>query len=191
MFDVGYVARFISLLWRLKKPSRIANIWAVSEVKGRCWTTDLDLNCHMNNARFLREADFGRFSLLIETGLWKSLIDRRVGGEKQTNVVVSAIQVQYRSSLQLGDRFFIRSRIDGWDDKAFFLQQQVILQQTNQVVCAFLVRLVLLPRILTPQSLVNDLYQHSVAPTSPTLSASMETFRLNYRLEKELIQSKL
>ena len=113
MIDVGYVTRVLALLWRLRAKETLRNIWVESTVSGRCWPNDLDINWHMNNARYLREADFGRFSSLIESGLWHCLWKRRQTGEKECNVVVSAIQVHYRQSVQLGDRFEIRSRVNG------------------------------------------------------------------------------
>ena len=192
MFDVAYLVRLLSLVWRSKKPSEQGNIALISEVKGKCGLADLDVNWHMNNARFLREADFGRFSLLMETGLWTSLLQRRKHPEtKEANVIVSAIQVQYRQSLNWGETFLIRSRIDGWDDKAFFLEQQLIRQDNQRVACALLVRLVLLPRSLTPQMLVDQLHLSSSSSSSPSLSPAMELFRLNHRLNSQPIPSKI
>jgi acyl-CoA thioesterase FadM len=86
----------------------------------------------MNNARYLRECDFGRMSLLLETGLWDALLQRRKTQMKNANVVVSAFQVQYRQSLGLGDTFEIRTHIHGWDDKAFYSKQSMILDKNHQ-----------------------------------------------------------
>ena len=189
MIDIGYVTRVLALLWRQRGKEKLRNIWVESVVSGRCWPNDLDINWHMNNARYLREADFGRFSLLMETGLWDCLLKRRQTVGKQCNVVVSAIQVQYRQSVHLGDRFEFRSRVNGWDDRAFYLEQWMTMERTKETACSFLVRLALVPRRLTPQMLVDDLQMRPIS--SPPLSPVMHRFRDNHRLNFSPIPSKL
>jgi YbgC/YbaW family acyl-CoA thioester hydrolase len=187
MFDFGYFVRTLSLFWRNKGKTK--NLLDEVIVKGRCWTNDLDLNWHMNNSRYLRECDFGRVSLLIETGLWDVLLERRKNGMKDANIIVSALQVQYRQSVELGDTFEIRTRINGWDDKAFYLEQSMILDKNKQIVFLMLIRYALTPRSLTPQMLVDDLKIASIE--SPILSPAMQILKDNYRLNCESIRSKI
>ena len=33
-----------------------------------CWTTDIDYFAHMNNGKYFREMDFGRFDFYFRTG---------------------------------------------------------------------------------------------------------------------------
>ena len=40
-------------------------------ISGICLTTDLDIMGRMNNSRYLREADFGRFELWLLNGIFK------------------------------------------------------------------------------------------------------------------------
>jgi acyl-CoA thioesterase FadM len=143
----------------------------------------------MNNARYLRECDFGRTLLLLETGLWDALLQRRKNQMKDANLVVSAFQVQYRQSVELGDTFKIRTHIHGWDDKAFYLEQSMILEKNHQTAFILLVRLALTPRSLTPQMLIDDLRIGSIQ--SPTLSPAMQIFKENHRLTYQEIKSKL
>ena len=119
MLDIGYGIRLASLLWKFRGKEHCGSPLIESVVRGRCWLNDLDTNIHMNNSRFLRECDFGRFSLLIETGLWNILMKERKKGIKDASILVSALQCQFRESIQWGDYFNIHSRIEGWDDKAF------------------------------------------------------------------------
>ncbi|CAF1207626.1 unnamed protein product [Rotaria sordida] len=171
MFDIGYAIRVIALLFRYKGNKKCKNIFSESVVKGRCWPNDLDLNWHMNNSRYLRECDFGRYSFLLETGLWNRLIERRKKGMKNSSIIVSALQVQYRQSVELGDRFEIRTRINGWDDKAFYFEQSIILEKNQQAAFSLIVRLVTIPRSLTPQMLIDDLQIGSIQ--SPKFSPAV------------------
>ncbi|CAF1023371.1 unnamed protein product [Rotaria sordida] len=189
MFDIGYAIRVIALLFRYKGNKKCKNIFSESVVKGRCWPNDLDLNWHMNNSRYLRECDFGRYSFLLETGLWNRLIERRKKGMKNSSIIVSALQVQYRQSVELGDRFEIRTRINGWDDKAFYFEQSIILEKNQQAAFSLVVRLVTIPRSLTPQMLIDDLQIGSIQ--SPKFSPAVDIFRQNYRLTFPSIISKI
>jgi YbgC/YbaW family acyl-CoA thioester hydrolase len=189
MFDFGYFIRAVSLFWRYKGKGKSKDLFDESIVKGRCWTNDLDLNWHMNNSRYLRECDFGRTLLILETGLWDAILIRRKNGMKDVSILVSALQVQYRQSVELGDTFEIRTRINGWDDKAFYLEQSIILDKNKQIAFSMLVRFGLTPRSLTPQMLVDDLYSGSIQ--SPTLSPAVQIFKDNYRLNYEVIKSKI
>jgi YbgC/YbaW family acyl-CoA thioester hydrolase len=178
MFDFGYFVRTLSLFWRHKGKTK--NLFDETIVKGRCWTNDLDLNWHMNNARYLRQCDFGRSSLIVETGLWETILIRRKNGMKDANFIVNALQVQYRQSVKLGDSFEIRTRINGWDDKAFYLEQSMILDKDKQIALLMLNRFAITPRSLTPQMLVDDLNSGSIQ--SPTLSPTVQVFKDNYKL---------
>jgi YbgC/YbaW family acyl-CoA thioester hydrolase len=187
MFDFGYFVRTLSLFWRHKGKTK--NLFDETIVKSRCWTNDLDFNWHMNNARYLRQCDFGRVLLLIETGLWDNILIRRKNGMKDANFIVNALQVQYRQSVELGDSFEIRTRINGWDDKAFYLEQSMIVDKNKETALLMLIRFALTPRSLTPQMLVDDLNSGSIQ--SPTLSPAMQIFKENYKLNYQHTTSKI
>lgn len=185
LLDFGYFIRALRLIGTKRVINNgNGNIFHRTTVKGSCSVNDLDVNWHMNNSRYLREADFGRFLLLIETGIWNSIKQRRLSGMKDAHFLVSAIQVQYRQSLQWADRFEIHSRIDGWDDRAFYIEQTMVKDQTNDVVCLLLVRAVVTPRSLSPQTLVDDIHKETIE--SPVLSPSMKLFQENHRIQSRI-----
>ncbi|CAF1276771.1 unnamed protein product [Rotaria sp. Silwood1] len=191
MLDVGYFLRVIEIglrhrLNRSKKKKK--NLWDESVTKGRCGLNDLDINWHMNNGRYLREADFSRFTLIIETGLWDALMARRKT-EPESYMFASAIQVQYRQSVSRGDRFMFTARLIGWDDHAFYIAQSMILDKNQEVSCSLLARLTVTPRSLTPQMLVADAGYGSIE--SPVLPAVVENFKENYKLPTITVKSKL
>jgi len=84
----------------------------------RVWPTDLDLNLHMNNGRYLTLMDLGRMQLLVTPRLAWPLLKRRC------MPVVAAISIQYRRPLSPFQRFTLHTRILGWDDKWVFMEQR-------------------------------------------------------------------
>ena len=179
MLDIGYPIRLLLLLWRYKGQKR-GSILSETVLDGRCWPIDLDIFFHMNNSRYIRECDFGRIGYFFETGLWDVLKQRKRNGFRNANMVVSALQSQFRQSIKLGDKFQIRTRLNGWDDSAFYLEQSIILHKNNQTAFSLLARIVLTTRSLTPQMLIDDLHNEPIQ--SPQLSPAMESFKQNYRL---------
>jgi len=75
-------------------------------IQGFVFTTDLDFQLHMNNARYLREADFARVKLWAENGIGKAVYRRR--GASITNAGNS---IRYRRSLQFLNRYKIVTKV--------------------------------------------------------------------------------
>ncbi len=83
----------------------------------RVWPTDLDVNRHMTNGKYLSILDLGRVDLMLRSGLFGVL-----RGEGIYPVVASQA-IRYRRSLPLFARFGVRTRVLGWDDRFIFLKQ--------------------------------------------------------------------
>lgn len=127
-FDVWYFLRAAMVLLRASFQPPVWDITAEQVMQGRVAPRDIDM-CHMNNARYLRECDFARFSLYMRNGVFKAV--RALGG----SMVVGATTIRYRRALCIGEGFELRSRVVTWDDKAFYLEQR--FQSTKDgVVCA-------------------------------------------------------
>jgi acyl-CoA thioesterase FadM len=111
----------LRLLWvsiaALFKP-RIG-LFDVSEVPFRVLPTDLDINLHMNNARYLSLMDLGRTDLLIGIGMLG-----RVRRERWMPVVGS-IDIKYRRPLHLFQRFALKTRLLCWDEKWIYMEQRL------------------------------------------------------------------
>ena len=84
----------------------------------RVWPNDLDLNGHMNNGRYLTLMDLGRLDLMMRNGLG-GLMFRRGWAP-----IVGTASIRFRRSLNPLDRFKLRTRLLGWDDKWFYLEQR-------------------------------------------------------------------
>ncbi len=89
-----------------------------SVVRLRVLPNDLDLNLHMNNGRYLTLMDLGRIDLLFRTGVVGVLRRRRWNG------AVASQTIRYRRALNLFQRYELRTRLAGWDDRWFFLEQR-------------------------------------------------------------------
>ena len=93
-----------------------------SVVHFRCWPNDLDTNLHMNNGRYLTLLDLGRLDLLLRTGSAKHAMRRK------WYPVLAAAQFRFRKPLNVFQRFQIRTRIVGWDEKFVFIEQKILRQ---------------------------------------------------------------
>ena len=84
----------------------------------RVWPGDLDMNLHMNNGRYLTLMDLGRLDHFVRTG--GAALARR----RKWFALVGASTIRYRRSLQPFERFRLRTRLVGWDEKWFYMEQR-------------------------------------------------------------------
>jgi len=98
----------------------------------RVWPNDLDLNFHVNNGRFLTLMDLGRYDLILRTGLFRVMLKKRWAP------LVGAVHVRYKLSLWPFDRFRLRSKVIGWDDKWFYVEQR--FEKRNRTIAVALVK---------------------------------------------------
>lgn len=92
----------------------------ISRVSFRVWPNDLDVNLHMTNGRYLTMMDLGRFDLSIRGGLAGIAIRQKWAP------VLGASAVRYRRSLMPFTKYHLESRIVGWDEKWFFMEQRFV-----------------------------------------------------------------
>ena len=83
----------------------------------RVWPNDIDLNLHMNNARFLSVMDYGRTHLLARNGLLEHILRSR------WQPLVGAVWITYRRSLPAFAAYQLRSRMVCWDERWFYIEQ--------------------------------------------------------------------
>lgn len=88
-----------------------------SVVTFRVFPNDLDTNLHMNNGRYLTLMDLGRLDLLLRLGLIREVRRRR------WNPVVASLAIRYRRSLEPWQKYELRTRLVGWDERWFFMEQ--------------------------------------------------------------------
>lgn len=94
----------------------------IGRLRFRVWPSDLDLNLHMNNGRYLGMMDLGRFDLMLRAGLVsKGIVERWMP-------VVADLKIRYRQSLNPFQSFELHTRLVGWDRKWFYLEQRFVSQ---------------------------------------------------------------
>ena len=86
-------------------------------LKMHVWPNDIDFNFHLNNARHLSVMDYGRIHLLARGGVLKPILKSR------WVPVVGAVWITYRRSLPLLARFELATRLVGWDNRWFYMEQ--------------------------------------------------------------------
>ena len=91
-----------------------------SVLRFRVWPNDLDVNIHMNNGRFLSVMDLGRFDISFRTGLGRAMLRNR------WQPLVGGVTIRYRRSLDPFEAYELHTRLLGWDDKWFFLEQRFL-----------------------------------------------------------------
>ena len=97
-----------------KKPLKLLDS---SELRFRVFPNDLDIYGHMNNGRYLTLMDLGRMDWIWRTGL------ARAARKNRWNPLVASSTIRYKKSLTLGKRFTLRTRVIGWDEKWFYIEQ--------------------------------------------------------------------
>ncbi|KAG9329954.1 hypothetical protein JZ751_028525 [Albula glossodonta] len=131
--DVWYFLRAVVVVLKAWFQPPVWDVLAEQSVGGRVLPHDIDMG-HMNNARYLRECDFARFSLYTRNGVFKAT--RALGA----GLVVGASTIRYRRALSLGEAFELRSRIVTWDEKSFFLEQRFVSRRDEVVSAVMLCR---------------------------------------------------
>lgn len=134
---------------------------AVTTVSFRVWPTDLDINMHMTNSRYLALMDLGRTNLIFQSGLMAFL--RR---EKLAPVIAGSL-VRFRRPLKLFEKITLTTQVIGWDAKWIFIDQRVM--RGGELACQAMVKAVFLSKAgsVAPELLAKGLGQHPVSPLLP------------------------
>lgn len=104
----------------------------------RVLPTDLDFLWHMNNGVYFSFMDFGRWDMIFRNGVFDASM------KNGWYSVVAGETIKFKKSLELWDKFQIETKIQGYDEKYFFIQQKFLrkgeLMATGLVKVRFLKR---------------------------------------------------
>lgn len=114
--------RLIKILLLGTAGSALDIVEGESVLRFRVWPNDLDLNMHMNNGRYLTVMDLGRIDLTMRAGLMKHV------RKNKWIAVLSAAQVRFRIQLKPFQKYTLKTRIVGWDDKWAYMEQRFIIE---------------------------------------------------------------
>jgi len=110
--------RFLRVVLASVFRSRLAPL-GESVVAFRVLPHDCDLNIHLNAGRFMSFMDVARMDLIGRTGLLRRMLRRG------WRPIMGGCAVTYRREIRPFERFRIRSRVVGWDEKWFYLEHVV------------------------------------------------------------------
>ncbi|MBC7543910.1 MAG: acyl-CoA thioesterase [Candidatus Sericytochromatia bacterium] len=94
---------------------------SVSRLHMRCVLTDLDINRHMNNSRYLALMDVGRYHYTLVSGLWRPVWHRR-----WFPVLVRA-EMNFKRSIGPGERFVLETSLVAIGNKSATLRQRFLV----------------------------------------------------------------
>lgn len=104
------------------------DIFDESVLRLRVWPTDMDLNFHLNDGRFLSLAGLGRIDLMSRTGLLRRAMERR------WYPVVGAAMIRYRREIRAFEKCALHTRIVGWDPKWFYFEHRFEIDGTTAAI---------------------------------------------------------
>lgn len=131
--------------------------------------TDCDLNFHLNAGRFVSFMDVSRVELLARMRVLFRILGR--GWQP----VIGGATIRYRRSILPFERFDVRSRVLGWDEKWFYIEHTI---EREGNLCATAVMRTLLRRkegTVPPQELLALVGETSFE--SPSLPPFIEKWR--------------
>lgn len=111
--------RLLALMIRIRFRRRIS-IWDTARTPFRVNPLDLDVLMHMNNGRYLSILDLGRMDLMLRSGFWK------VTQERGWYPVVAGEGITFRKSLELWQKFEVRTKVLGIDEAWVYMEQSFI-----------------------------------------------------------------
>lgn len=110
--------RFLFTIFKARFRSRIGPL-DESVVRFTALPHDCDLNFHLNAGRFGSFMDIARVELIGRMHILRRLLMRG------WRPIVGGILVRYRRSILPFERFTIRSRVIGWNEKWFYIEHIV------------------------------------------------------------------
>lgn len=109
---------FFRLIWMYVSTLFKGDINLLEELvtQRRVLPTDLDINLHMNNGRYMTLTDIERMELLLRSGAWKKL------RKKGWLPVLGGCMVTFRKPLNPFQKYSVHTKIVCWDDKWLYIQ---------------------------------------------------------------------
>ena len=125
----------LRLLWILLKRARTPRAHPLDtlRVRSRALPNDLDFNMHVNNGRYLSFADLGRVDWFVRSGCLQ------VARQHKAIPVIGDATARFIRQLKAFDRFYVETRLLGWNEKWAFLEHKV-LDSEDRVAAIIVVR---------------------------------------------------
>jgi len=127
----------------------------------RVLPTDLDLNMHMNNGRYLTVLDIARSEFLVRTGMDKVFFKNKFGG------VTGGVHITFFKELNLFDKYQVKTKALHWDDMWFYIEHEFI--KNNIVTAHAIVKVTFTKKRkrVAPQIVIDKLEDNIIKPVAP------------------------
>ncbi|WP_133408449.1 thioesterase family protein [Parashewanella tropica] len=112
-----YFRLFWLFIWRIKHCKKIGFL-GTSTIQFRALPSDCDVNFHLTNSRYAAFMDLARTYMMAEMGLLKKFL------KLKWMPVVNASEFTYIRDIKPLEKFKIDTKIVGWDEKYFYLEQR-------------------------------------------------------------------
>jgi len=86
----------------------------------RVGLTDIDLNLHLNNAKYLRYMDLARLENVLATGIFWKLTEAR------TRPIIANTEISYIRELRTWQKFSVSAQLVGVDEKYMYYEQRFL-----------------------------------------------------------------
>lgn len=146
-----------------------------STITMRVLPTDLDLLWHVNNGVYFSYMDFGRWDLIFRNGMFD------IARKNNMISVVASESMRFRKSLECFDKFTLKTRVIGRDDKYFFINQY-FYSDKNELMATGLVKIRFIKKgegVIDPQKLL-DLCKAELPLISKELSDQVYQFEQTF-----------
>lgn len=114
-----YFRLFWLLLWRVRRANDIGFL-GTSRIRYRALPSDCDINLHLTNSRYPAFMDLARTYMMAEMGLLKRFL------KLKWMPIVNAAEFTYVRDIRPLQQFEIASRVVGWDEKYFYIEQRFL-----------------------------------------------------------------
>ena len=114
-----YFRLFLLLFWRARHCRKIGFL-DTSKISYRVLPSDCDVNFHLTNSRYAAFMDLARTYMLAEMGLLKKFL------KLKWMPIVNATEFTYIRDIKPFEKFWIESKVVGWDEKYFYIEQRFL-----------------------------------------------------------------
>lgn len=139
---------------------------------------DLDMNIHLNNAKYLKYLDKGRVEHIIYSKTLRQMLQRNI------KLIVANTEISYIRSLMPFQKFTVSSRITSWDEKYVYYEQKFLSK--GQLYATAIIRLAVLKgeKTTSPIPVFKELLNGVESPEVP-----MSVTLLNRLIQAQRIES--
>lgn len=140
--------RLIRVLLAARFGSRLNLVSDMSTIEFRVLPNDLDMNLHMNNGRYFTIMDLGRMDLIARSGVLSAC------WRLKWMPVLGAAKMNFLKPLNPFQKFTLRTRLVGWDEKWFYIEQSFLNDQGKIAATATVKGLFRSPRGNVPTAMI-------------------------------------